>query len=405
MNRRFTTIQFKVTYQVFICILKIFGLFPFGYNCVERRYFESKVLYAYSGILLGIYIYFVGSFKWNIVKNMSMESSQYNIFLMASALVLVYVGVVVTSLVALFFSSNFLVLFNDLRRLWYKMKVLSTIPSILDRKLLTRFFVKIFIIDGGYFLGIAYANSRQLFGHADVNEQTVLYDTLYNLHNFAANATFTNLFVAISYLGAHYYRLINVRIRNVHQKLEKVSNDNTAKKRLVFSRIARELHQLAQWHGQVNQLILSFMDLHGASLSAMVLKNFMILLGSLFGAYVTTVVQLSMGLPVQGGLVAFHLLMVSFYFVQYYYLVASAAIFTKRAEKSGTILDSLARIDESGGHLEDLIATFSLELLHRNNKIENNGMFIVDYSLIYAALASILGYLIIAVQFQITDVT
>lgn len=315
-------LQLEATFRAFVNIFRIFGLFPFYYNSVERRFYACNISLAYSVLYSAGYIYFFARIKWLIFVHLSSDQSQYNRFLITAALMTMYAGVVMTNLVAILYRRRFLRLFNGLMQLWYRIRVDANFK--LDRKLLSSFLFKIFVVDLGCCVAIS------IYGISSGVAVSVPYDTMYHVFNFLVNATFTNLFVVVSYLGAHYYRLINVRISAAYRKIEEVSTKNVVRKRLVCSRLVRELHQLAQWHGVLNQLIHEFTDLHSASLAVMILKNFVIMVGALFGAYVCTVVEVLLGLAPVFNLFAFHMLMAFFFFMQFYYLVTSAAKLTRR---------------------------------------------------------------------------
>lgn len=317
-------LQLEGTFRAFINIFRIFGLFPFYYNNVERRFYACNISLVYSVLYLAAYIYFFAIIKWLIFVHLSSEQSQYNKFLITAALTTMYAGVVTTNSVAILYRRRFLRLFNGLIQLWYRIRADTNINSKLDRKLLSTFLFKIFVIDLGCCVAIS------IYGISSGVAVGVPYDTMYHVYNFLVNATFTNLFVVVSYLGAHYYRLINVRVCTAYRKIGQVSTKNAVRKRLVSSRLVRELHQLAKWHGEIIQLIHEFTDLHSASLAVMILKNFVIMVGALFGAYVCTVVVGLVGLAPVFDLFAFHMLMACFFFMQFYYLVTSAAILTRR---------------------------------------------------------------------------
>ncbi|XP_055634099.1 uncharacterized protein LOC129774392 [Toxorhynchites rutilus septentrionalis] len=87
---------------------------------------------------------------------------------------------------------------------------------------------------------------------------------------------------------------------------------------------------------------------------------------------------------------------------QFFYIVSGSTLLTNRAEKTGLLLNRFFKADIEE-RVEKTIEMFSIELLHQTYSIESFGMFKVDFTLMYSMVASITSYLIIMVQFQLTE--
>ncbi|XP_058455780.1 putative gustatory receptor 28b [Malaya genurostris] len=294
-------------------------------------------------------------------------------------------------------------LYNKYIRLWQLLS--HDVPENFDEKISHRFLLKLVLLDGGSIVSALTLRFREFWLTGD---SFMLYDVLFNVFLLAMSASVTNLFVAVSYLGAHYFRLLNYRIGMVNRMLKELDKKGyywrckPTKKVWMYNRLIRELHKLARLHGEVNQTVQRFMELHDVSLLVLVTKNFVAIIAALFGTFTMVVVPLRNNSVPTIGTYGYLLFKSIFHFFQFYYLVESATLFTKRGEKTGTLLGDLSKQD-SNEQVDTSIDSFSLELLHRDHKINNAGLYHIDFSLIYAAMATIISYLIIAVQFQMTN--
>ncbi|XP_055543743.1 uncharacterized protein LOC129729257 [Wyeomyia smithii] len=318
--------------------------------------------------------YYVMDFQLRVTEELN------NSFLLAVTFGTLYFDGLISSLVELVYRKRICALYNDMIRLWDQLSVNA--PEEFDRKMLNHFVFKLYAID---LLCIIVAVTIRTAQYLQSKSALAFYNILGVIMTVGFNVTIINLFVIVCYIGAHCYRLLNYRLLLINRKLKLIEN-----KFLVCKTVTAELRQLALWHREINQLILYFNVADHSTKSRV----------ALFGTYVLVVMPLRENKQPEIGGFGYLSFLSVFYCFQFYYLVDSAALFTKRAEKTGAIVDDFS-IRHSRELMDIRIETFSLELLHRRNKLENCGFFSIDYSLMYAALATMINYLIIAVQFQI----
>nr|XP_049461634.1 putative gustatory receptor 28b [Anopheles coluzzii] len=89
--------------------------------------------------------------------------------------------------------------------------------------------------------------------------------------------------------------------------------------------------------------------------------------------------------------------------VQFYYIVSASSEITEEAEKTGVLLNEFLPTDPNP-RVERCIESFAIELLHEDFKINNCGMYDVDYTLMFSMIATITSYLIMLVQFQLAEI-
>nr|NP_001345744.1 gustatory receptor 47 [Aedes aegypti] len=385
MKKYYTNSLPKFALNFLVLILRIFGLFPFRFNESKKRFNMSISLFIYSIVALVAYVYFIGLYYWTTLWSVLSQPTRYNVVLLFVSLVAAYCGVLVNKLTILVFASEFQRLLNDFYRLWISLHI--GCDGNRDRKLLNRFLFKMIVIDQGW---------------------VHFYNALYTAFNFSVEAIVANLIIAVAYLGGHYFRMINLKIVRLHQKwntLERgqtYSKLNSEGKRHLCEKISIELSRLMIGHEKVNRTILKFMQLHDASMVLIQLKNFVVIIMGVFIACVTTVNDIRRNRTPSFGIYGYLAVLSVFHFIQFYYLMASASLFTKRGDKTGQIVDfMIAR--EHDDELDVKIHAFSMELLHRDNKIYSFGLFPIDFSLLYVSLGSMANYLIVSIQLQIQE--
>ncbi|XP_058817805.1 uncharacterized protein LOC131681111 [Topomyia yanbarensis] len=337
MNCRQTLLS-KTLFNGFTFILRCFGLSSYNFSSSNRAFYYSDITLVYTIAYLLAYAYFLGQYFESSFHYISDKSPQLSGFLVAITFSAVYLGGIVPCLIGLVYRKNILILYNNYIRLWFTLK--QGTPENFDKKIGYNFIFKLIVIDGFTIIGAVGIRLRHYWLSGDA---FLLYDALFNVFILAVNACVTNLFVAVAYLGAHYFRLLNYRVGKVNGMLKELDpkrhywRSESTKKEWMYDRLIQELHMLARLHGEINRTVQRFMELHDPSLLVLVIKSFVVLITGLHGAYTA------------------------------------------------------------------VIETFSLELLHRDNKITNSGLYCIDFSLIYADLATMINYLIIIVQFQMTN--
>ncbi|XP_049534978.1 putative gustatory receptor 28b [Anopheles darlingi] len=96
------------------------------------------------------------------------------------------------------------------------------------------------------------------------------------------------------------------------------------------------------------------------------------------------------------------LLFALFEAIQFYYIVAACADVTEQAEKTGILLNEFLQTD-IGSSAERCVELFSIELLHQDFKVNNLGLYTIDFTLMFAMIAANTSYLIMLVQFQLAE--
>ncbi|XP_035779392.1 uncharacterized protein LOC118459783 [Anopheles albimanus] len=77
-------------------------------------------------------------------------------------------------------------------------------------------------------------------------------------------------------------------------------------------------------------------------------------------------------------------------------------IIISEAEKTGVLLNEFLQTD-IGSSVERCIELFSIELLHQDFKVNNLGLYNIDFTLMFAMIATNTSYLIMLVQFQLAE--
>ncbi|KAL1375476.1 hypothetical protein pipiens_004655 [Culex pipiens pipiens] len=218
----------------------------------------------------------------------------------------------------------------------------------------------------------------------------------------------SNGYVAICYLIAHLYRQINLQIADLVQKLCNFGSDHShwslksTKQKQLFRQIATELDRLAYLHRDVTTVVQWFVKIFDFSLLVMIVWDFFIVMFAIFYTYTSLVQDIRDNVRPPWSKYGQSCSVAIFQAFQFYYIVSASALVTRRAEKTGLVLNRFFRAEVTE-RVEKAIEMFTIELLHQPYSIENCGMFKVDFTLMYSMVATITSYLIIMIQFQLSE--
>ncbi|XP_058825711.1 uncharacterized protein LOC131685782 isoform X2 [Topomyia yanbarensis] len=339
------TLLFKYFFNGYIFLLRCFCLLSFKFNTSHRAFYYSNISFVYTIIFILAYAYILPQYLEVVFRLVTGTSPQITKLLTGFWLSTIYLGGIVPCLVGLVYRKSILNLYNSYVRLWYTLK--QGVPENFDRKIFYRFIFKSVVIDGVCIVGAVGIRVRFYWLNGRTPYQLI--------------------------------QMVNGMLKELDHNRECWWSKPKLKTR-IYKRPIRELYKLARLHGEINRTIQKFMELHDPSLLVIVVRGF---IGIILGTYAMVVIPLRIIFLPTIDVYVYLLLQLVIYFFHFFYLVESAALFTRRAEKTGTILDDFSR-KEANELLDTAIETISLELLHRDHKISNIGLYYIDFSLIYA---------------------
>ncbi|XP_055605857.1 putative gustatory receptor 28b [Uranotaenia lowii] len=397
MNQRKWTVNlFRVTE----IMAKLYGLFPLRFDSRVNRFQSSPIAVCWSATLLVgygtgmLYVYIYLS------VNVTHAGSSLNSVFMRLEFMLNYIFCIVSITMAILNRNRMKDLLNIL--LFLAEVINKRNKSETDSKLLQSYFRKILFID--VILKLIICCSYYI----DETMVTGTYTALLNFIFMWTIALFTDEFVGLCLFVAHLYRMINLQIGSAVQQLCDFDEDQSywdthpTKKHRVCMKVASELDRLAHLHRDVTTVSKEIVKLVDGSLLFVIMWYFLIIIFGIFYAYTTLVTDLrnniSPTVTKYGSTIGCSV----FEAFQFYYLVSGASLLTKRAEKTGLVLNKFFKTDVEE-RVERTINMFSMELLHDTYSVENFGMYKVDFTLIYSMVATITNYLIMMVQFQLAE--
>uniref|UniRef100_A0A182WR05 Gustatory receptor n=1 Tax=Anopheles minimus TaxID=112268 RepID=A0A182WR05_9DIPT len=121
------------------------------------------------------------------------------------------------------------------------------------------------------------------------------------------------------------------------------------------------------------------------------------------GQYITRGNDIKNDVDVPLGTYMSSILFAAFEAIQFYYIISASSEITEQAEKTGILLNEFIPTAPNM-RVEQCIESFTIELLHQDFKINNCGMYDVDYTLMFSMIATITSYLIMLVQFQLAEI-
>ncbi|XP_040156198.1 putative gustatory receptor 28b [Anopheles arabiensis] len=220
-----------------------------------------------------------------------------------------------------------------------------------------------------------------------------------------------NILLATLLWGAFLYRLINERVRTVIGSLlqlddtdRQVRDSATGReRRFICNHIYLQLTILRTHHSALTKCIQNIVEFYNTPLALIMLYQFLIIISEIFYAYTSIVQDIKNDVDVPLGTYMSSILFAVFEAIQFYYIVSASSEITEEAEKTGVLLNEFLPTDPNP-RVERCIESFAIELLHEDFKINNCGMYDVDYTLMFSMIATITSYLIMLVQFQLAEI-
>ncbi|XP_055605854.1 putative gustatory receptor 28b [Uranotaenia lowii] len=386
-------------FRVTDVMVKLYGMFPLQFNPRVNRFQNSPIAVCWSITLLVVYgtgmLYIYIDLSFTITHT---GSSLNNVF-MRLQFMLNYIFYVVTITMAIWNRNRLKDLLNVLLFLAEVINKRNKVQT--DSKLLQTYLKKL-IFDSTLKLMICttfYMNNTVVWGK---------YMSSLNFTFMWSFALFTDEFVGLCLFVAHLYRMINLQISSAVQQLCDFDEDQSywdthqAKKHRICMKVASELDRLAHLHRDVTTVSKEIVKLVDSSLLLVIMWYFLIIIFGIFYTYTTLVTDLRSNVSPTLSTYTSASGCAVFEAFQFYCLVSAAGLLTKRAEKTGLVLNKFFKADVEE-RVDRTINMFSMELLHDTYSIENFGMFKVDFTLIYSMVATITNYLILMVQFQLTE--
>ncbi|EDS36728.1 conserved hypothetical protein [Culex quinquefasciatus] len=372
---------FSILFRVVFVLLKVYGFLPLKYDFRRNRFESCRVSLCYCLVLM--LVYGVGMFYVyrNIIDNTVHESSLNNLF-MKMQFGLNYFFFMLTISVAIVGRNLVKYLLNIL--IFLTNIILARSIKLVDNKLLTHILFKLVFVD--IFIQIFIIISYSKY---DTDSWKFSIKSTLNFTFMWSTAVLSNGYVAICYLIAHLYRQINLQIADLVQKLCNFGSDHShwslksTKKKQLFRKIATELDRLAYLHRDVTTVVQWFVKIFDFSLLVMIVWDFFIVMFAIFYTYTSLVQDIRDNVRPPWSKYGQSCSVAIFQAFQFYYIVSASALVTRRAEKTGLVLNRFFRAEVTE-RVEKAIEMFTIELLHQPYSIENCGMFKVDFTLMYS---------------------
>ncbi|XP_055543745.1 uncharacterized protein LOC129729259 [Wyeomyia smithii] len=219
--------------------------------------------------------------------------------------------------------------------------------------------------------------------------ETYPHVALLNFTSMWSLVAYSNGVLAVCYFVAHLYRLINLQVNECMDKLSVFEKDqlywttHPLKKKQICCMVAAELNKLAYLHQDVATIMRTIVKTLDCSLLIAILYTFLVTTGGIFYTYTSLMLDIRSNRDLPKWKYCYSLLLASFQALQFYYLVSGSTLLTRRAQKTGIVVNRFfkADIDEQ---VERTINMFSMGLLHHSYSIESFGMFKVDFTLMYS---------------------
>ncbi|EAA43249.3 AGAP001169-PB [Anopheles gambiae str. PEST] len=249
------------------------------------------------------------------------------------------------------------------------------------------------------------------FGQFFIQDGDIQSQILWTLNIFSVwqSAIFTNLIVVTLIIGVHFLEILNHRLTLYIRQMRAPACHLKQLRRQISTYEA--LKSVQRNHHLVSSNVKSFIHLQR---STDTVSNKLIVISfrynaptQIFYAYTSIVQDIKNDVDVPLGTYMSSILFAVFEAVQFYYIVSASSEITeevrKHAEKTGVLLNEFLPTDPNP-RVERCIESFAIELLHEDFKINNCGMYDVDYTLMFSMIATITSYLIMLVQFQLAEI-
>ncbi|XP_062560008.1 uncharacterized protein LOC134224613 [Armigeres subalbatus] len=389
---------FRILFLATYTLLKMYGFLPLKFDRKSNRFRESAICLYYSVSFLVMYIWGIGCVYLIAIHVIHHEESLHNVF-MRFQFGLNYCFLVVAIAVIIGRRNTLNQLLNTLILLLEMSGCGCHVRN--DYKLLKRYSRKVLFVD--FILEIIICLSYYLTGP----DELIGVLTGVNFFFMWSIAIFASGFVSLCFVVAHIYRMINWRIDRAIQVLCDIEKEtqnfnlHPTKKKLICLHVLKELNELAYLHRNVNLTVKGIVHLVDGPLLLTFIWYFLIVTFGVFYSYTALVHDIRKGLRPPLMKYAHTFGVAAFHCCQFYYVVSSAGLLVKRAEKTGVLLNRLykSEVDE---RVQQTINLFSLELLHNSFALENLGMFKINYNLMYSVAATIATSLIVVIQFQLS---
>ncbi|XP_058817806.1 uncharacterized protein LOC131681112 [Topomyia yanbarensis] len=391
---------FRILFRVTYFLWKLYGILPLRYDFRVNKFENSRRSVYYSVVIMLAYSTGMAYVYWRAANFYQRHSPSGTAYFSWAQFTLNYCFLVVTIVIAILCRNHTKNLLNVFIMLATILIRQSRVQN--DYKLLKKYLCKLVFVD--FCMKLAICGSFYTYG----GRGFIGFLTGLNFVFMWSMEVFCNGFVAMCYFAAHLYRLINLQVNESVQKLCDFELDQSywllhpSEKKQICYRVAASLDKLAYLHQDVTTVLKKFVKQLDYSLLMTIIWCFLITISGTFFAYTSLVQDLRDNVrpPLLKYAHAFGLSV--FQALQFYYIVSASALLTKRAEKTGLVVNRFfkAEIDE---RVERTIDMFSMALLHQSYSVENFGMFKVDFTLMYSMVGTITSYLIIMVQFQLSE--
>uniref|UniRef100_A0ABK8F389 Gustatory receptor n=1 Tax=Anopheles gambiae TaxID=7165 RepID=A0ABK8F389_ANOGA len=241
------------------------------------------------------------------------------------------------------------------------------------------------------------------FGQFFIQDGDIQSQILWTLNIFSVwqSAIFTNLIVVTLIIGVHFLEILNHRLTLYIRQMRAPACHLKQLRRQISTYEA--LKSVQRNHHLVSSNVKSFIHLLRLPMACLLLVQFALIVSEIFYAYTSIVQDIKNDVDVPLGTYMSSILFAVFEAVQFYYIVSASSEITEEAEKTGVLLNEFLPTDPNP-RVERCIESFAIELLHEDFKINNCGMYDVDYTLMFSMIATITSYLIMLVQFQLAEI-
>ncbi|XP_052891065.1 putative gustatory receptor 28b [Anopheles moucheti] len=191
--------------------------------------------------------------------------------------------------------------------------------------------------------------------------------------------------------------------RNICLQMDHIRSSHYSDRKTSESITFEALNAIKQQHHSVTATVGTGIHVLSFPMSCLLLVHFTIIISEIFYAYTSIVQDIKNDVDVPLGTYMSSILFAAFEAIQFYYIISASSEITEQAEKTGILLNEFMPTAPNL-RVERCIESFTIELLHQDFKINNCGMYDVDYTLMFSMIATITSYLIMLVQFQLAEI-
>ncbi|XP_053661061.1 putative gustatory receptor 28b [Anopheles marshallii] len=191
--------------------------------------------------------------------------------------------------------------------------------------------------------------------------------------------------------------------RNICLQMHHIRSSHYSDQKNSESITFEALNAIKRHHQSVTSTVRTGIHVLSFPMSCLLLVHFTIIISEIFYAYTSIVQDIKNDVEVPLGTYMSSILFAAFEAIQFYYIISASSEITEQAEKTGILLNEFMPTAPNLC-VERCIESFTIELLHQDFKINNCGMYDVDYTLMFSMIATITSYLIMLVQFQLAEI-